>query len=413
MWLSRQIWIVLLILFFDILSLSLLVPMVPELVPWYGWVAWWFLWLSVEFWLTISLTVYSLCGFIAAPYLWQLSDRHGRKPWLLVCIVGTIVSFGILWWTQSIVRYLIARIVNWLTGWNISIIQAIMSDLAETPKQRTQYFWLVGMMFGLWFVIGPLFSLGLFALWQESWGNGLLTIFAVSTILNVVELGIVWFFFRETHDAWDDVRPLSLNPFQSLIETLRIDAIRTPLVSLTLFGVAWFAFISIYALGMEEWFGLSVMESWYFLAGSAMISAFNQWYLLPKVWLRYFSPKTLRYWTHWVCLTLYFVMGLLIWWGWMWSETLRYVIGWFVLCWYWANLFGALIFPVYSSHIVEVMPWNQKGKISWVIASFQSIGMIIWPLFWSLLIHTSFPIVWVSWLLVFVSFVLVLQNPRE
>jgi MFS family permease len=105
------------------------------------------------FWITFGLSAYSLFAFLSAPVLGQLSDRYGRKPLLLLCVIGTAMSFVVLVLTQNIWLYLISRIINGITGGNISIIQSIMSDISKTSEERMKKFGLMGMLFGLAFII--------------------------------------------------------------------------------------------------------------------------------------------------------------------------------------------------------------------------------------------------------------------
>lgn len=86
------------------------------------------------------MSLYALCAFFSAPILGRMSDRYGRKNPLLFSVIGTCLSYVILMMTQSYWLYLFSRIINGVTGGNISIIQAILSDLSKTTEERNKNF---------------------------------------------------------------------------------------------------------------------------------------------------------------------------------------------------------------------------------------------------------------------------------
>lgn len=101
--------------------------------------------------------IYSICTFLAAPILGQLSDRYGRKPVLGISLIGTAIGYmlfakGIL--DKNITMLFISRIIDGLTGGNIAVGRAIIGDVS-TKENRTRNFGLIGAMFGIGFVLGP------------------------------------------------------------------------------------------------------------------------------------------------------------------------------------------------------------------------------------------------------------------
>lgn len=105
-------------------------------------------------WLT---GIYSLCTFLAAPILGQLSDKYGRKIVLGLSLVGTAIGYalfaiGVL--QKNIPLLFLSRAIDGITGGNIAIGRAIISDVS-TPSTRTRNFGLIGAMFGIGFVLGP------------------------------------------------------------------------------------------------------------------------------------------------------------------------------------------------------------------------------------------------------------------
>src|SRR4030095_13748012 len=102
----------------------------------------------------ILFASYSVMQLIFSPILGNLSDKYGRRPVLLVSIIGTGIGFLILGLAKTITMLFIGRILDGITGGNISTAQAYMADI--TPKEnRAKAMGLIGAAFGLGFIFGP------------------------------------------------------------------------------------------------------------------------------------------------------------------------------------------------------------------------------------------------------------------
>ena len=101
--------------------------------------------------------IYPAFQFFGAPMLGALSDRFGRKPMLQMSLVGTLIGYLLFGWAillKNLPLLFFSRALPGFTGGNISIVMSALSDIA-TPENRTKYFGLVGMAFGLGFILGP------------------------------------------------------------------------------------------------------------------------------------------------------------------------------------------------------------------------------------------------------------------
>ena len=103
-------------------------------------------------WLT---GIYSGMQIIFTPILGRLSDRFGRRPVLLISIIGTAIGFALMGIAQSLTLLFVARIVAGITGGNISIPQAYIADVTA-PEKRSHAMGMIGAAFGLGFTFGPL-----------------------------------------------------------------------------------------------------------------------------------------------------------------------------------------------------------------------------------------------------------------
>ena len=143
--LPLQFWIVTLVAFINSVSFTIIIPTLYPYAKEFG--------LS-DLAASLLTTAFSLSQFVGTPILGRLSDRIGRKPLLVLSLLGTVVAnllaavSPFAWWLY------LARMLDGVTGGNNSVAQAVVSDIT-TPEQRTQAFGIFGGMFRLGFVVGP------------------------------------------------------------------------------------------------------------------------------------------------------------------------------------------------------------------------------------------------------------------
>ena len=102
----------------------------------------------------ILFASYSVMQLIFSPILGNLSDKYGRRPVLLVSIIGTGIGFLILGLAKTITMLFIGRILDGITGGNISTAQAYMADITSA-ENRAKAMGMIGAAFGVGFIIGP------------------------------------------------------------------------------------------------------------------------------------------------------------------------------------------------------------------------------------------------------------------
>jgi MFS family permease len=103
------------------------------------------------------VSTYALCQLFSGPMLGRLSDHMGRRPLLLVSQVGTFIGFLILANAWSLWVVFLSRIIDGATAGNLSLAQAYISDVT-TPDKRAKSFAIIGIAFGLGFLVGPAIS---------------------------------------------------------------------------------------------------------------------------------------------------------------------------------------------------------------------------------------------------------------
>ena len=143
---DRRLFTILLIVFVQMLGAAMILPILP-------------LYAQREFDMSpqiISLlaTAFFAAQFVAGPYLGRLSDKYGRVPVLILSQIGTAVSFFMLALAPSVSVLFLARILDGITGGNIIVAQAYITDI--TPRERrTESLGYVFAVFGLGFIFGP------------------------------------------------------------------------------------------------------------------------------------------------------------------------------------------------------------------------------------------------------------------
>lgn len=175
---------------------------------------------------TLLTSVYAVCVFFAAPALGTLSDKYGRRPILLVCLVGSAIGYLVLGIGGAIWMLFAGRIIDGITGGDISTILAYFSDIIP-PKQRTKYFGWMSAVVGVGTVIGPTLG-GLLA----KFGYSVPMYFgAIITLLNVA---YGFFFMPESLDKNNRLKEITfvrLNPFTQLANILSMKNLKRLLVS--------------------------------------------------------------------------------------------------------------------------------------------------------------------------------------
>ena len=138
--------IVVLIVLIDLLGFTVVMPLLAPFAEQYGFREWQ---------IGLLFSAYPLCQLIAGPILGRMSDRYGRRPILIFSQAGTALSFLILGLSRNFTVMLLARMLDGASGGNILVAQAYVADVT-TPENRSRGMGLIGMAFGLGFVLGPL-----------------------------------------------------------------------------------------------------------------------------------------------------------------------------------------------------------------------------------------------------------------
>lgn len=251
------------VVFMDMVGFGFIIPLIPDYITTFG---------GAPALAGILMASYALGQFFAAPIVGRLSDRFGRKPLFLFSIGGTFLSLLLLGFARSLPFIFASRILDGLTGGNITVAQSYIVDITD-DKNRAKGFGLIGMAFGFGFIIGPLFG-------------GLLSRFGLSTPAFVaagiaaVNLALITFILPESlsTERRDEMAKNPRRRFSGalLLETLRRKGTGTVLQMTMVYSFAFTLFESMFALFAAEALGVRAAERGWLLAYVGVLVALVQ-----------------------------------------------------------------------------------------------------------------------------------------
>jgi len=252
----RPLLVIFLTIFVNLVGFGIIIPLLPFYAEKFG---------ASPLVIGLLFGIYSLCQLAASPALGDLSDRYGRRPVLIFSLLGTVVSFVMLAMAQSIALLFIARIVDGLSGGNISTARAYVADVTE-PKDRARAYGLIGAAFGLGFIFGPALS-GLLA--HISYTAPICT----AAALTLVATFMAYFWLPETvHRAAAGTGM----PFRNLAAMMQRPGLRRMLVIDFVYWFAFAIFQTTFALFVARRFGFGASKTGYFFAAFGVLGVIVQ-----------------------------------------------------------------------------------------------------------------------------------------
>ena len=313
---TNRLLTIFLVVFVDLLGFSLILPLLPYYAEQYGANA-----------IVVGLLVasYAAAQLIGAPLLGRLSDQYGRRPILLTSIAGTAAGFLLLGLAEPLGEALgtalfggslvainlvilsllfVSRILDGLTGGNISVAQAYISDIT-TAENRAKGLGLIGAAFGLGFIIGP--AVGGFL---STFGYSVPAY--VAAAIATINLVAVYFFLPESLTA-ERRAEMMARPRPSFSAGALWAALQRPRVGPLFhvrffFGMAFSMFQSIFALYAAGYpLNLSVQNTAFVLTYVGVLSVFTQGFAIGRLTKRYTERQLM------LVSAIMMAVGLLLW----------------------------------------------------------------------------------------------------
>jgi len=239
----KRILPIIVIVFVDLLGLSIIIPLLPLYAARFN---------ATPFVIGVLQATYPLMQFLGAPILGRLSDRFGRKPILVISQIGTLAGFIMLGFANTLTLLFISRIIDGLSGANISTAQAAIAD-STNEKTRTQGLGLIGAAFGLGFVFGPIIAFIVLA----ATGQNYQAVAWTAAFFSFASILLTSFWFSETRTADSTSALRKKFSFNALTEALRRPKIGFLLILMFFYQIAFggyeqlFSLFTLTRLGMD------------------------------------------------------------------------------------------------------------------------------------------------------------------
>ena len=351
---SRPLLVIFLTIFVNLVGFGIIIPLLPFYARTFG---------ASPIAIGLLFASFSLAQLLASPLLGDLSDRWGRRPVLILSLIGTAVSFAMLAVAQSLAMLFAARIVDGLSGGNITTARAYIADIT-TEENRAQAYGILGAGFGLGFIVGPALGavLSQVSYTAPIWAAAIITL--VATVL-------AWLWLPETvHRAhagsgpfWRALRHLGHR--RSLRQLLAIDFI---------YWMSFAVYQTTFALFGARRFDFDATHTGYLFSAFGVVGVVVQGGLVGPVVRLLGTRRTL-------------VIGLVctaVGWG---GSALTYNIPIFVLLLAPAAIGIGLCNATLSALISNAADRGEQGRIQGAAGALESLGRTLGPIWGNVLLQ--------------------------
>jgi len=271
---NKRLFSIILIVFIDLLGFSLILPLLPYYAQTFK---------ASQTVTGLLIASYAVMQLIGAPILGRLSDRFGRRPILLISVLGTFIGFLLLGFANALWILFASRIIDGLTGGNLSIAQAYISDVTD-EKNRSKGLGMIGAAFGLGFIIGPVTG-GLLSQWGYA-----VPAFAAAAI-SLINLILIYAWLpesltQEKRSQMTEKRPAVT--LQALLVAFKRPFTGSLLITRFFFGLAFAIFQTIFSLYGLAKFNLTARDTGFILTYVGILSVVVQGFLVGRLtgWFR-------------------------------------------------------------------------------------------------------------------------------
>lgn len=339
----------------DMMSIGLIIPVLPGLVGTFTGSS-----ADQAFWYGAVTFAFSIANFVGSPILGALSDAYGRRPVLLLGFCGLALNFFATALCTTLGMLIAVRMVGGVMQSNAAVANAYVADIS-LPHERAKRFGMLGAMFGLGFILGPVMGglLGHVDLRLPFFVAGGLSL--LNLLYGTLVLPESLPLERRRAFHWS-----AANPFTALRALARLKGAGRLVGVIAFSGLAQFILYSTWVLYTTFKFGWGPMENGWTLATVGIASVLVQGVLLGRL-LKRFSPPRLA------------ILGLV-------SSTLAYTLyglvteGWMLYVVICANLLGFTVAASIQSVISSAAEASEQGRTMGAVSSLNSLMAVAAPM---------------------------------
>src|SRR3990167_11474297 len=348
---NKPLLTIFLIVFVDLLGFGIILPLLPYIAEKFK---------ADPAQIGFLSATYSFFQLIATPILGRLSDRYGRKKLLIISQIGSTFGYLLLGLAHNLPLLFISRMVDGITGGNISIAQAYIADVT-TKENRAKGKGMIGAAFGLGFIFGPAiggFLAGFGYSYPAYFAMGVSCITVLATVL----------FLPESVDvkkaATTKRTAFNLAEFKKIIFNPTIGYL---IVVFFLLNTSFSVLQGNFALWTQAKFGFGPQQNGFFFAYIGILAVIFQLKVLPFAVKRFHEKKLLKYSFFFLALSM-FLMPLIPMASFLLLTQLLFVLG------------NSMANPSIQALASENVPKEEYGGTLGILQSAGSLGRIIGPI---------------------------------
>jgi len=354
---QKEKLIIFVILVTEVLGFSLILPYLPFYAQKFG---------ANPLQIGLIATLFSLFQFISAPIMGRLSDKYGRRPFLIFSQMSTFLSFVVLGLANSLPLIYLSRMIDGLLGSNYTIAQAYLADIS-TKKDRSKVFGISGMAFGFGFLVGP--AIGG---WLSQFGFSLPAF--ISAGISLITILTTYFFLPETVKKTRKKISLKIIDLKSFEEYFTNPQTNTRLWQFFFYILAQVTWSSNFALYAQRQLNIQPQQIGFFMAYVGLISIILRGGLLGKLIDR-FGEKRLE-----------IIGGIFMFMAFLGVIFIRQPVL-FALVGTFLAVGNGLLRPILTGTVSRSVSDDKQGALMGVLNSLGSIAQIVGPLIGGTVLH--------------------------